>query len=84
MSDDPGKMRVMIFTRNFEIKGDLHIYDGVRLTDYINESRSFIAVTDAAVKQRGEESSVKTSFLNVSKDDIEIIFPEDALISDAS
>jgi hypothetical protein len=84
MSDDPGKKRVMIFTRNFEIKGDLHIYDGVRLTDYINESRAFIAVTDAEVKRRGEQAPVKTSFLNVSKNDIEIIFPEDALISGAS
>lgn len=84
MNDGPDKKRVTIFTRNFEIKGDLHIYEGVRLTDYINESRSFVAVTNAEVKRQGDASPLKTSFLNVNKDNIEIIFPEDAVISDGS
>jgi hypothetical protein len=30
---DEGKQKIRIFTRQFEIVGDLHIYSGVRLTD---------------------------------------------------
>lgn len=84
MSDDPGKKKVIIFTRNFEIKGTLHIYEGVRLTDFINESKSFIAVTDVEVKRHNGEVVMKTSFLNVRIADIEIILPEDTLISTSS
>jgi hypothetical protein len=81
MSDDSGKKKVVIFTRQFEIKGNLHIYEGVRLTDYINESKSFIAVTDVEVKRQTGEVVMESSFLDVSVDDIEIIIPEDAIIS---
>lgn len=81
MSDDPGKKKVVIFTRQFEIKGNLHIFEGVRLTDYINESKSFIAVTDVEVKRQTGEVVMESSFLDVSVDDIEIIIPEDAIIS---
>lgn len=77
MSDGSEKQKVIIFTRQFEIKGKLHIYEGVRLTDYINESKSFIAVTDVEVKRQNGEELLKSSFLNVRIDDIEIILPED-------
>jgi hypothetical protein len=50
MSDDAGKQKVLIFTHRFEIKGYIGVYQGVRLTDYMNESKAFISVTDAEVK----------------------------------
>ncbi len=81
MSDGSGKLKVIIFTRQFEIKGYLHIYEGVRLTDYINESKSFIAVTDVEVKRQNGEQVVKSSFLNVRIDDIEVILPENTVIA---
>ena len=82
MNDDAGKQRVIIFTHHFEIKGYVSLYRGVRLTDYMNESKSFISVTDAEVKhhQHNGATVMKTAFLNVRRDDIEIIVPEDALI----
>ncbi len=83
MDDGPGKQKVIIFTRQFEIQGNLHIYEGVRLTDYINETRPFIAVTDAEVKRKNGETILKTSFLNVHIDHVEIIVPENSLITTA-
>ncbi len=81
MSDDSGKLKVIIFTRQFEIKGNLHIYEGVRLTDYINESKSFIAVTDVKVKRQNGKGVMESAFLNIRIEDIEIILPENTIIT---
>lgn len=80
MDGDAGKQNVVIFTRQFEVRGSLNIYQGVRLTDYMNESKAFISVTDVTVNRRGEGELLKTHFLNVRKEEIEIIVPEDQLI----
>jgi len=84
MNDDAGKQKVIIFTRQFEIRGNLNIYQGVRLTDYMNESKSFISVTDVEVKRPSGEILMQAGFLNVRKNDIEIIVPENALITSTS
>jgi len=81
MNEDAGKRKVLIFTRQFEIKGDLNIYQGVRLTDYMNESKPFVSVTDVEVKGRSGEMRMTSKFLNVRRDDIEMIVPEDALVA---
>ena len=80
MDDDAGKKKVMIFTRQFEVRGSLNIYEGVRLTDYMNESKAFISVTDVLVKRRGAGVFLKAQFLNVRKEEIEMIVPEDSVI----
>lgn len=79
--NDTGRQRVYIFTHQFEIIGELNIYQGVRLTDYMNESKTFIAVNNAEVSRRSGEVMMKAKFLNVRKDEIEMIVPEDKLIS---
>jgi hypothetical protein len=80
MDGDAEKQRVVIFTRQFEVRGSLNIYQGVRLTDYMNESKAFISVTDVTVNRRGEGEFLKAHFLNVRKEEIEMIVPEDSLI----
>ena len=81
MNDDAGKQKFLIFTHRFEIKGYINIYQGVRLTDYMNESNAFISVTDAEVRPHPYNGAtvMKTTFLNVRKDEIEIIVPEAAI-----
>jgi hypothetical protein len=81
MDEDAGKQKVVIFTRQFEIRGDLNIYQGVRLTDYMNESNSFISVTNVEAKRQNGDFKMKAGFLNVRKDDIEMILPESSVIS---
>lgn len=75
MNDDPGKQKIIIFTRQFEISGNLHLYDGVRQTDFMNESKDFISLTDVEVRRQNGETILESSFLNVRKDQIEIIMP---------
>ncbi len=79
--NETGKQKVYIFTHQFEIIGDLNMFQGVRLTDYMNESNTFISVTSAEICRRGGEMIMKAKFMNVRKDEIEIIVPEDMIIS---
>jgi len=79
--DDEGKQKIRIFTRQFEIVGDLHIYPGIRLTDFMNESKDFISVTDAEVRRPADGKLISAKFLNVRKDEIEIILPEELIDS---
>ncbi|MHC1725042.1 MAG: hypothetical protein AB9866_03290 [Syntrophobacteraceae bacterium] len=77
--DDEGKQKIRIFTRQFEIVGDLSIYPGARLTDFMNESKDFIAVTDAEVRRPADGTLISAKFLNLRKDEIEIILPEEVI-----
>ena len=75
MNEHEDKMRVMIFTRNYRITGVIELLQGARLTDYLAEAGSFIAVTNAEVLDRDNHKILTTSFLNVHRDNIEIILP---------
>jgi hypothetical protein len=77
--DKEAKQRMRIFTRQFEIVGDLHIYSGVRLTDFMNESKDFVSVTDAEIRRPADGALISTKFLNVRKGEIEIIVPEEII-----
>jgi hypothetical protein len=78
---DESKQKIRIFTRQFEIVGDLHIYSGVRLTDFMNESKDFMSVTDVEVRRLSDGTLISAKFLNVRKDEIEIILPEEIIDS---
>ena len=79
--DDEGKQKIRIFTRQFEIVGDLHLYPGARLTDFMNESKDFISVIDVEVRRLADGRLISARFLNVRKDEIEIILPEELIDS---
>ncbi len=75
MNDNTDRMEVHIFTRQFKIVGNLSIYPGVRLTDYMNESKPFVSVTDAVVYGRDGQHVFAAGFLNLRRDEIELILP---------
>lgn len=75
MSEREGKAKVIIFTKHFQIKGDIFLYEGARLTDYMLETKSFIAVSSAEIMDHQNNKILTTSFLNVNRDHIEIISP---------
>ncbi|MCJ7774180.1 MAG: hypothetical protein MUP22_13740 [Desulfobacterales bacterium] len=77
MDELKDKVQVIIFTRQYRIKGYIAQFSNTRLTDYIVESKSFIAVTDAEVMDLGGNKIFATPFLNVQRDSIEIITPAD-------
>ena len=77
MNEREDKMRVTIFTRNYRITGVIELFQGARLTDYLAEAGSFIAVTNAEVLDNHNQKVLTSSVLTVNRDNIEIILPAD-------
>ena len=48
------------------------------MTDYVNEAKGFIAITDAEVWELavGGRQMIAAKFLNVSRDHIQVITPQ--------
>lgn len=73
------KVQVIILTGRYRIKGYIAHFSNARLTDYIIEAKSFIAVTEAEVMDISGNKIFDTPFLNVRRDSIEIITPAEII-----
>lgn len=71
-------MEVVILTHNYRVVGKVYVKKGTRLTDVVCEARQFIAVAAAQVWERQSGNNLlHAGFINVSRDEIEIILPAD-------
>ncbi len=75
MNEQEDKMKVTILTGHYRVTGVIELFRGARLTDYLAEAGNFIAVTNAEVTGSDGQRIFATSFLNVHRDNIEIILP---------
>ncbi len=75
MNEYEDKMKVVIFTGHYRVSGVIELFRGARLSDYLAEAGSFIAVTNAEVTDKGGHKILTTPFLNVNRDNIEIVLP---------
>jgi len=66
---------IVILTDTLRIEGTLGIFSGVRLTDYMNESKAFIPITDATVKNLDGHLIMKSAFINVQREAIQLVAP---------
>jgi hypothetical protein len=73
------RTKVTIFTSTYRVRGFIELVPGARISDFMAESRDFIAVTKAEVweLQPGGRQVAAAPFLNVSRDHIELILPGD-------
>jgi len=73
------RTKVTIFTSTYRVRGFIELVPGARISDFMAESRDFIAVTRAEVweLQPGGRQVAAAPFLNVSRDHIELILPGD-------
>ena len=77
MSTHEGKTRVMILTGTYRIKGYIDLFPGARVTDFMQESREFVAVMDAEIHEAevaGREGMV-APFIDVNRNHIQVIAP---------
>ena len=74
MADD-SKTKVIILTRSYRIKGNIHLLPGARVTDFLVDSKDFLALTDVEVWELGGRQVLVAPFVNVSRDQIEIVTP---------
>ncbi|HTD90939.1 MAG TPA: hypothetical protein VK663_09770 [Burkholderiales bacterium] len=76
MADESSKTKVVILTRSYRIKGHIHLHPGARVTDYMIDSKDFMALTDVEVWDLNGRLVMNSPFVNVSRDHIEIVTPE--------
>ncbi|MDY0190270.1 MAG: hypothetical protein RBR22_06005 [Desulfuromonas sp.] len=78
-------MKVVILTHNYRVVGRVYVKKGTRLTDMVCEARQFIAVAAAQVWERQSGNNLlQAGFINVSRDEIEIILPAEEVNCDVS
>jgi len=69
---------VVILTDNYKVTGNIGLLSGARLTDFMNQAKEFIAVTEAQVFERATGEKLLTGgFINVQRSTIEVIMPAD-------
>ena len=73
---DLARMRVQILAGSYRIKGDISLPPGARLTDYMIESKSFFAVTDAEVWDLEGRKILAAPFFTLSRDQVVVVAPE--------
>lgn len=76
------KTRVLVLTANYRIVGKVDLLPGARVTDFLAESRPFIAITDAEVWDLNGRKLFASSFMNLNRERIELIMPEDTVTQD--
>ena len=75
MADD-SKTKVIVLTHNYRIKGHIHLHPGARVTDFLVDSKNFVAMTDVEVWETGGRQVLTSAFVNVNRDHIEIVVPD--------
>jgi hypothetical protein len=71
------KTKVRIYTDKFMIVGEIAMFNDARLTDFMVGAHAFIAVTNAVVQSLEDRMRFTAEFLNVQKDKIVIILPDE-------
>lgn len=78
MSSNAQMSPVVFLTSQYKIKGNIGRMEGVRLTDYMNETKDFIAVTEADVFDRASgEKKFSGLLVNVQRCKIEVVLVEE-------
>jgi len=72
------RTKVTILTSTYRVNGYIELVPGARVTDYINDAKNFIAITDAEVRSPEGRMVLQVPFLNLSRDQIVIVTPGDA------
>jgi hypothetical protein len=73
------QLKVVIFTSQHKIQGNLHLIENSRLTDILNtesQTRDFLPITDAIVTDLRTSHIVNAGFLSLNKRQIELVIEE--------
>ena len=84
MSSNEEMTQVVVRTSNHVIRGAIALIPGARLTDYLRNADLFIAIVDAVVEDRDGNELFCRRFVNVHRDQIEIVAlgREEAVLAD--
>ena len=71
---------VIILTKNLRIEGKIDLIPGARLTDFMNKANKFMVVTDATVCDHNNKELIKSEFIDLLVENIEIILPAEKVL----
>jgi hypothetical protein len=75
MKESTDRTKVVILTNRYHIIGEIAHFPEMRLTDFMIEAKSYIAVINAKVLNDSGQKVLSAPFLNVRNDHIEVIMP---------
>ncbi|MDH3288272.1 MAG: hypothetical protein OEP48_11200 [Betaproteobacteria bacterium] len=70
------RARVVMLAGAFRIKGEIELVPGARITDYMIESKPFIAVTNAEVWDLEGRRIMVVPFVNINRDHVVVVAPD--------
>jgi hypothetical protein len=70
------RAKVVMLAGSYRIKGEIELVPGARITDYMVESKPFIAVTNAEVWDLEGRRIMVVPFLNVARDHVVVVAPD--------
>jgi hypothetical protein len=76
MAETGNRTRVVILTGSYRIKGEIQLLPGARITDYMIDSKDFLAVTAAEVWDLEGRKILTAPFLNVSRAHVVVVAPD--------
>ena len=79
MIDPNETTAVLVITPNHRVTGRIALVPGARLTDYVREHTHFVPMVDVVVSDLEGHPLFKAPFLDLSKDHIELILPQDSV-----
>jgi hypothetical protein len=79
MMNTEARTKVIILIGNYRITGNVDLLPGARVTDFLTESREFIAITEADVWDLGGRKLFSGSFMNINRGRIDVIMPEETV-----
>ncbi len=71
---------VIILTKNLRIEGKIDLIPGSRLTDFMNKANKFMVVTDATVSDHNNKELIKSEFIDLLVENIEVILPAEKVL----
>ena len=69
--------KVIILTRSYRINGYISLNPNASVTDFMHSATHFIAVANAEVRTLDGKQVMVVPFLDINRDHIEIIAPND-------
>jgi len=75
MSGYDDRTQVVLFTSQYVIHGWISLVPGARLTDFVREAETFIAVTECVVRDHQDRELFRAAFMDVRRDAIDMAVP---------
>ncbi len=75
--EESDRTRVVVYTNQYRILGQIDLLPNARLTDYIVDAKPFIALTDVKVYSLEGRLVLSAGFCDIRKEEVVIITTED-------